>query len=637
MVKTNKGTGQRKKKGDPLVQCDHCSRWVFLEETEFEDVEAANAAAWFDCKTCSEIKALWLRLRATEAQVEELRALVQRPREQLACELARNPAEASKVDGAVVSLGGPVDSLAGPEVPERPEEEGVESQPRVCGTEEMGALDKAGVGETRLSDNGDTGLHRRSPNGKAEEADQARESGSDPQKECQGTAPLQLTGLATTHWPDASQAVTRGCVADATGALKAGEGKEVLLPAAVSLPPVSEQTTVQPAVVEAAPQARNLQLDGGRQNKDGKPHVNTVEHRRVLDDRNGKDTNREEAAREVLIVGDTNASRITRALQRQLGASGKRSVHWCRVRRALAEDIKAFCSRPQEDPGKKLQFVILHLGLTDVLEGAQPEAVVEAIRETLVPHTPRLAICSVPEISTRGKKTHKQIVLLNSLLRKLCDSLKVTFLDLSACTQGEGRIARDGIHFLAETARTVAGLVDHVVSSFLGVPKQTSKGKDRGKRSPAWHRTSPRIFRRSKRDFLMEGAMVHGVAAGPRRPNVPVRSEEPFSAVELKERQQVTGAGVHNIPGNQQQGAPPWSQMAIWNRRHHPPAPVILAPDPHPLEPPFPAGVPPMAIHPPSFAQGVHPPQQMPVDVRIFHMVGDFVRQHLSREWSQRA
>lgn len=642
MVKTNRGAGPRKKKEDPLVQCDQCSRWAYLDETEFGDVEAANAAAWFDCKACTEVKALRLRLQTTESKVEELRVLVKRLSVQGVCERTRSLGEASKGDGAAVTHGGPVevaDLHTGPAVSKGPEVEGVEAPAQARETEENGAPEKAQGGATWLSDTDGSNLHLQHPNVEAVEVQQqSRESGGDPQSGHQGTALLQHSGLATMNRSGASQSVTGDSVAEDMDTLKTGAGAEVPQMSTVALPPVSEQATVQPAVVKATPKGAIRRLDGSRENNDGEPHVDMVEQRVRLDYRIGKVTPSEEAAEKVLIVGDTNASRITRALQRQLGGSGKRNVHWYRVQRAQEEDIEAFCSRYQEDPDKKLQCVVLHMGLTDVLEGTQPEGVVEVIRKTLVPHTHHLFICSVPEISTRGKETHAQIVLLNSLLRRLCDSLNVTFLDLSICTQGKDHLARDGIHFLAKTARTVAGVVAQAVSPFLGVRKVANTGRDRRKKTPTRHRTSPRIFRRShQRESHMEDATAHGGRTGPRGPSMPVRSEEPCNNVELREPRQGTGGGVHSIPGHQPQGAPTWPQLGLWNGRPHHPAPVVLAPGQHPMEPSFPARLPPVVIHRPPFPPDVHPAPQMAVDMRLFHMVGDFVRHHLTRDWCQRA
>lgn len=647
MVKTEKCAGQRKKKEDPLVQCDQCGRWAFLEETEFENVEAANAAARFDCKGCLEISALRRRIQTTEAKVEALLTLVQRLGEQREGAPpwghSDEVADGTAVNGAAAvhgSQGHIADLHTGPAVPKQPESGRVETPLRERESEENRVLARTAGGDTQLLDSDDPSVLLRSPKGEVDEAEQSRESATAPHNRWHGKGPLLHEGVDVPDQTEGSQELFRELAAEDREAGMAGGGAENVLPATADKPSVPEPNTAQPAVVGTTPPLSNRQLDGAtKKANDGKRLGATKAQRGRLDKGHAESISCEDTAREVLIVGDTNASRLTRALQRQLGADRRKCIQWCQVRRVRADDIKGLFSRDQEDTSRRARLVVLHTGLTDVLDGAQPDDIVEGIRESLVPHSPQLIICSVPEVSMWGREPHARAVQLNSLLRQLCSSQKVTFLDLSACTEGEGRIARDGFHFLAETARMVAGLVAQFVTPFLGVPKGKSQGGDRQIKAPERRRTSTRIFKQSRRDFPKEGATPLTAATGPgRRTNAAVIGEEPRSTAEWKEAQQEAGGMGHSIPRYQRQGVLPGSQQGLWNWRPHPPPPVALASGQyHPAETTSRAALPSMEIHQPPFPQGFMSTQQMPADWRLFHMVGDFVRQHLGRAGYQRA
>ncbi|KAH7957836.1 hypothetical protein HPB52_023236 [Rhipicephalus sanguineus] len=73
------------------------------------------------------------------------------------------------------------------------------------------------------------------------------------------------------------------------------------------------------------------------------------------------------------------------------------------------------------------------------------------IHEEMKHHMPGFIMCSVPEISIKGKEVQARAVLLNTQLKKLCVGLGVKFISLSKTLEEEGDLARDGIHFRAET------------------------------------------------------------------------------------------------------------------------------------------------------------------------------------------
>lgn len=60
-----------------MVQCDRCRRWVYLDETDFEDTQTANAASFFACNLCGILEALHNRLRTAEEEVRAIRHCTQ--------------------------------------------------------------------------------------------------------------------------------------------------------------------------------------------------------------------------------------------------------------------------------------------------------------------------------------------------------------------------------------------------------------------------------------------------------------------------------------------------------------------------------------------------------------------------------
>ncbi|KAL1471085.1 hypothetical protein MTO96_040110 [Rhipicephalus appendiculatus] len=73
---------KRKEREEPMVQCDRCRRWAYLDETDFPYTDAADATA-FVCNLCNTIELLETRLRASETEIETLRGVILAVKEQL--------------------------------------------------------------------------------------------------------------------------------------------------------------------------------------------------------------------------------------------------------------------------------------------------------------------------------------------------------------------------------------------------------------------------------------------------------------------------------------------------------------------------------------------------------------------------
>ncbi|KAL3192798.1 hypothetical protein MRX96_058661 [Rhipicephalus microplus] len=73
---------KRKEREEPMVQCDRCRRWVYLDETDFACTDAADVAP-FTCNLCNVVGSLETRLRASEQEVETLGRAVRAMKDQI--------------------------------------------------------------------------------------------------------------------------------------------------------------------------------------------------------------------------------------------------------------------------------------------------------------------------------------------------------------------------------------------------------------------------------------------------------------------------------------------------------------------------------------------------------------------------
>ncbi|KAL3178507.1 hypothetical protein MRX96_038403 [Rhipicephalus microplus] len=142
---------------------------------------------------------------------------------------------------------------------------------------------------------------------------------------------------------------------------------------------------------------------------------------------------------QILLVGDGNVPRVARALQRQLGP--KQNLQTCWTQHATvkcAQELLHQCiGEPQGEAGRCRRLVVLLVGATDAIRGTRPEDVVQVIRDSVALYAERLVICSVPEVTTRGKVTLARAITLNAQLRKMCSILRA--IDVLGQQQAVGR------------------------------------------------------------------------------------------------------------------------------------------------------------------------------------------------------
>ncbi|KAH8028728.1 hypothetical protein HPB51_018210 [Rhipicephalus microplus] len=304
---------------------------------------------------------------------------------------------------------------------------------------------------------------------------------------------------------------------------------------------------------------------------------------------------------EVLVVGDGNAPRIAGELRRIWGNSVL--VRQVSERRMTADKLQHLLQSRSEGEGHSAQLVVVHVGVHDVLKGVQHGDIAQNIRQAVTPYAKRLVICSVPEVNTRGKATQARAMLLNAELRKMSGAVKAKFVDLSRMLAGEGRLAQDGIHYLAHTTREVATQLVQETRNFLGLREP------HGNRGKPTRRPPPNIGSR----VPMPALEIHSP------------SPEPPKTTSVTTHQGEIRADVRTTPGQTL-------------REHTQPVYAANMAQLAPLSTPRPPGT---SLAPPTWGPHLgtaHPTKtpwqafRLSASPELYQMVGEMVRQQMMRQ-----
>lgn len=418
---------QQQRTGAPVVQCDRCDRWLYLDEAGFPDLAAASAASPFTCKPCLTVEGLQARLHALEAVVTGL---------------VRQAA------------------ARGQEVPERSDQE----QDTILSTltPETGARrtpvsSPSGKPETQPLDGKSTPVDSDNP---------AQDDHSEPCGQEQDRVLSERPRIHTivTEVGEKSQ----GAPLQELGTVpnSPGETEQVNVRQDDSLPAPDNMIDLSATVLEAPPMS----------------NANATKQERRHSEEYTKSTQpSRDTQSQILLVGDGNVPRVAKALLRQLGP--KQSVQTCWTQHATVKRaqklLHQYIGESKGEPCRYRRLVVLLVGAADAIRGTRPEDIVQVIRDSVAPYAERLVICSAPEVTTRGKVTLAQTITLNAQLRKMCPTLKATFLDNSKRLE-EGCLARDSALYVADTASQVATRLATLASNFLGNREGPRKRDKRG-------------------------------------------------------------------------------------------------------------------------------------------------------------
>ncbi|KAH8026037.1 hypothetical protein HPB51_015386 [Rhipicephalus microplus] len=520
---------KRKEREEPMVQCEKCRRWAYLDETSFPSMEAADAAE-FVCNLCSTIEVLQARMRASETEIDTLRGVILAVKEQL-----REPLRAAEHS-----------------CPSRP------------------VLTASTAAQTHSVD-------------VLQERDQAV-------VESEGGRPLQSVQEQLSYAVVGEQS--------GEGAQRGGGSSSHTTGEAQGLPERTHETG-------GVGETMNLKhgtaagLDGSKADDQSLTNAQNNEQRPGKWKKNKKAACR--YTPEVLVVGDGNAPRIAGELRRIWGNSVL--VRQVSERRMTADKLQHLLQSRSEGEGHSAQLVVVHVGVHDVLKGVQHGDIAQNIRQAVTPYAKRLVICSVPEVNTRGKATQARAMLLNAELRKMSGAVKAKFVDLSRMLAGEGRLAQDGIHYLAHTTREVATQLVQETRNFLGLREPH---RNRGKPT---RRPPPNIGSR----VPMPALEIHSP------------SPEPPKTTSVTTHQGEIRADVRTTPGQTL-------------REHTQPVYAANMAQLAPLSTPRPPGT---SLAPPTWGPHLgtaHPTKtpwqafRLSASPELYQMVGEMVRQQMMRQ-----
>lgn len=145
---------------------------------------------------------------------------------------------------------------------------------------------------------------------------------------------------------------------------------------------------------------------------------------------------------------------------------------------------------------------VLHVGLNEVLRG-EADLVVPRLEEMWKGKETSLVVCSIPEVTAKGREVQAKAVLVNEQLQAWCKKV----LSLSG-------FAKDGLQYSYEGGQQVARVLAKVVTPFLGVQRPQGKRVANDRRGGRYPSTEA-LWRAVER--LVEGRRQHLSPEGSRK------------------------------------------------------------------------------------------------------------------------
>lgn len=149
--------------------------------------------------------------------------------------------------------------------------------------------------------------------------------------------------------------------------------------------------------------------------------------------------------REVIVAGDSNVALFARALSEEVG--DPHSLEIMLNRGATLEQIHELIDTYEERARQEPRMYILHVGVNNILQGDQPDTIIECLRQRWAKRKAALAICSVPEIRARGKELQARTMMLNAKLKHLCQNIKARFIDFTRDFEDTNAVEKNDLHY----------------------------------------------------------------------------------------------------------------------------------------------------------------------------------------------
>ncbi|KAH9375844.1 hypothetical protein HPB48_002313 [Haemaphysalis longicornis] len=108
---------------------------------------------------------------------------------------------------------------------------------------------------------------------------------------------------------------------------------------------------------------------------------------------------------------------------------------------------------------------VLHVGLVEILRRT-PEEIIDTLNASSADSVDGFAVCSIPDVATKGAEVRAAIQLANARIKKWCRRTHHRFIDLSRGWQ-DTMLEKDGLYSL-EGASFVAAKIAQATLPFLG-------------------------------------------------------------------------------------------------------------------------------------------------------------------------
>ncbi|KAG0424560.1 hypothetical protein HPB47_028215 [Ixodes persulcatus] len=115
--------------------------------------------------------------------------------------------------------------------------------------------------------------------------------------------------------------------------------------------------------------------------------------------------------REAIGVGDDNVLRFARALDKEVGDGQRLEVL---LNREITTEVAHKLIEEYDSPAQPVRrLYLLHADIKDLSLGRSPEEIVECLRSTWSTRSDVLAICAVPEVTTRGNAVQAVAIVVS--------------------------------------------------------------------------------------------------------------------------------------------------------------------------------------------------------------------------------
>ncbi|KAM7301325.1 uncharacterized protein ISCGN_016844 [Ixodes scapularis] len=170
--------------------------------------------------------------------------------------------------------------------------------------------------------------------------------------------------------------------------------------------------------------------------------------------------------REVLIAGDHNVRQFAPAFHGEM--TDGQSFEILMNRKATTATVHAMIEDYEKQARRIPRMYIVHVGINDLLLGHQPDAIVEGLENKWGKRQSALTVCSIPEVTTRGREIQAAAMLLNAKLRKMCKKIRAKYVDFTQDLAINAAMKKDGMHYNHEGVRIVTNRLAEIARNFLG-------------------------------------------------------------------------------------------------------------------------------------------------------------------------